>query len=218
MALRKKKPDPVLNWHPNFRVVESLPDIKQVRTGFIVNFITITLALIALVWALWTEIQIHNTNAEVDKLNTQVEGLTATNKKDLAASAKFVVTSKSLQFADRFFAQKLSPVSLLQDLAEARPDDILLDGLEINSIILETPPFKKAPTQTVVITGTLTSDTLLDFNVFVEKVKNCPTLKDHLILTDKKAVDDKFFKPEPRQDITPGAFKFTITITLKPST
>jgi hypothetical protein len=210
MDLRKKKPEPVLYWHPNFRVVASLPDIKQVRTGFIVNFIAIFLALVALIFTLYFEIQIYKTNAELGKYNDQIGSIKPINDIDLVKSAKFVNGSKSLQFAAKFFSQKLSPLDVMASLLDARPKDILFDSVDIQTITLDFGAGKKADTQRVTIGGTLNSPNLLSLDDFENKLKNSPVFKSRI------TGDAKDFKVDPKGDPTVGVFTFTITITLKP--
>ena len=214
---RKKKAEPVFNWHPNFRVVESLPDIKQVRTGFIVNFVAITLAVLALGWTLYTEVQIHKVGNEIDGFNTQIEGLKPTNTKDLAASTKFVTASKPLQFAAKKFSERLRPLDVMGALLDARPENILLDSVDVSAIIIELGPGKKASTQRIIISGTLTSPSSAPVADFVDKVINSPALKSQ-IATPGKDVKYEPVKYDPmKHDPLAGTFKFTVTLTLKPS-
>jgi len=210
MLARKKKPEPVLNWHPNFRVVDSLPDIKQVRTGFIVNFIAITFALVALGWMLVTEVEIHKVNTDIDHYSAQVDALKPANSKDLASSAKFVNTSKPLQFAAKFFSEKLSPLDIWSSLLDARPDDILFDTVDIQSIELDLGANKKARTQRIVISGTLTSNNLLSLNDFVNKIQAGPVFKARI------TGDLKDRRIETKGDQAAGIFTFIVTLTLKP--
>ena len=48
MALTKPKKVVQTNWHPDFRNVDALPDIKVVRTEFFVNILTVTIAFVLL--------------------------------------------------------------------------------------------------------------------------------------------------------------------------
>lgn len=210
MLARKKKPEPVLHWHPNFRVVASLPDIKQVRTGFIVNFIAIFLAVLALGWTLYVEVLIHKTNTELDHYNTQITALKPTNDKDLGKSAKFVKDSKPLQFTARFFSEKLAPLDVLASLLDARPSNIFLNSVDIESVIVDLPGNKKINTQRVTIAGTLNSAKETDISLFEQNLQNCPALKSRI------TGDPKDIKRDITGDPAAKIFTFTITITLKP--
>ncbi len=211
MLARKKKVEPVLNWHPNFRVVELLPDIKQVRTGFLVNFIAITLALVALSWTVATEVEIHNVNRDIDRAQGQINDSSRANTKNLANSKQFVTKSKSLQFAAKFFAEKLPPLDLLNCLLDARPDNILFDTVELSPFIIDLGSNKKAITQRIIVSGTLASETSLGLDNFVKKILANPVVKSRVVDPDKN------LKTETKHDSAAGVFKFTITLTLKPS-
>lgn len=217
MLARKKKADPVLNWHPNFRVVASLPDIKQVRTGFIVNFFAITLAVVALSWTIYTEVEIHKKGNEIEEYNTQITRLKPTNTKDLQASTKFVTTSKPMQYAVKKLSERLSPLDVMAALLDAKPENILLDSVEVSSVILELGPGKKSPTQRIIISGTLMSATSTPVSDFVKKVVNSAALKSHLALDAKDLKYDPVKYDPIKADPAAGSFKFTVTLTLKPS-
>ncbi len=211
MLTRKKKPDVVLNWHPNFRDVPSLPDIKQVRTGFLINFVAIILALLALAWTLYAEVEIHKVNHDIAALNAQIESNASTNKKALAATKAFVTASKPMQYAAKFFAQKLPPLELLSSLVDARPDNIVFDAIALDTVVLDLGAGKKAITQRVSIDGVLTSESELGLQEFVDKVLASPALKGRM----SDSVKDR--KIESHRDPAAGAFKFTVTLTLKPT-
>jgi len=210
MLGRKKKPDPVLNWHPNFRIVETLPDIKQVRTGFVVNFAAIFIAVLVLGWTVYTEVQIHNVNHEIDRLQGQMDGNSAANKKGIAATKNFVAQSKSLQFAAHFYAQRLSPMELITALVDARPDNIYFDSIEISSGGMEAATSKNGVSQRIIISGTMTSNSELPLDDYVNKILASPSLKGRI------GDPNKDRKIDPRRDSVAGVFKFTITLTLKP--
>lgn len=210
MLARKQKADPVLNWHPNFRVVETLPDIKQVRTGFLVNFIAIMLALAALGWTVISEVSIHNYNRDIDRLTGQIDKETSANNKNLANSKQFVNKSKPLQYAAKFFADRLAPLELLDSILAARPESILFESVAIEPIVVESGG-KKLNSQEVIISGTLASETSQTLTEFKNKILASPALKSRV------ADPEKSLKTENKRDAAAGVFKFTLTIYLKPT-
>lgn len=210
MLARKKKADPVLNWHPNFRVAELLPDIKQVRTGFLVNFIAITLALVALGWTVATEVEIHNVNRDIDRAQGQINDSSRANTKNLANSKQFVAKSKPLQFSAKFFSEKLPPLDLLASLLDARPNNILFDSIELSPFVIDLGNNKKAYTQHIIVSGTLASESsALGLDEYVKKILASPALKNRVADPDKNP------KPDIKHDSAAGVFKFTFTIILK---
>jgi len=212
MPVRKKKPDVVFNWHPNFRDVATLPDIKQVRTGFLINFGAIFFALVALGATLYFEVEIYKVNHETAVLTDQIEHNSAANKKALAATKEFVNKSKPMQFAAKFFAQKLPPLDLLSSLNDARPDNITFRAIEVASIVRDLGGGKKADVQRVTIQGTLASESELGLQEFVDKIVASPALKNRV----GDPVKDRNI--ESHRDPLAGVFEFTITLTLKPAT
>jgi len=52
MSARGKKKKDFPAWHPDFRVTDDLPDIKAVRTDFLINIGSVGLALALLVYIL----------------------------------------------------------------------------------------------------------------------------------------------------------------------
>lgn len=211
MLARKPKADPVLNWHPNFRVVEALPDIKQVRTGFLVNFIAIMFALIALGWTVMSEVTIHNYNRDIDRLNGQIEKETPANNKNLANSKQFVNKSKPLQFAAKFFADRLPPLELLDNILAARSDSILFDNIAVEPVLVDSGG-KKLIEQHVIISGTLASETSQGLDEFKNKILASPIFKGRIVDPGKN------LKIENKRDASAGVFRFTLTISLKPTT
>jgi len=211
MLARKKKPDAVLNWHPNFRDVATLPDIKQVRTGFLVNFVAIVLALLALAWTLYIEVEMHKVNHDIDALNTQMQDNDAANRKALAATKDFVNKSKALQFAAKFFSQKMPPLELLSSLIDARPENITFRSIDVTSIGRDLGGGKKADAQRVTIQGVLMSESELGLQEFVDRVVASPALKNRV----GDPVKDRNI--DSHRDPLAGAFEFTITLTLKPA-
>ncbi len=210
MLTRKKKADPVLNWHPNFRVVDTLPDIKQVRTGFLVNFAAIFLALIMVGWTVYTEVEIFNVNRDIDRVNGGLDQSSSTNAKNLAKSSQFVAKSKPLQFAAQFFAEKLPALDLLTTLVEARPDNMHFDSLDVGPYVMDMGKKKKALTQRIVLTGTLISEDSKPLETFKNKLLDSPLLKDRIIEPEKNLTTQTSHDPDA------GVFKFTITLQLKP--
>ncbi len=210
MLARKKKPDPVLNWHPNFRVVELLPDIKQVRTGFLVNFSAIFAALLALGWTVYTEVQIHNVNHEIALLNEQIDSNSKENEKKINLDNKFIKASKPLVFAYKFFGEPVRPLQLLDNIMAIKPANMIFETLEINPAYL-VQKTGQTFVQRITISGTLMSDSSGAFEDFEQKLVACPALKGRI------ADPTKDFQVANQRDAVGGSFKFSITINLKPS-
>src|SRR5688572_24741471 len=72
--LKKTPGGEILNWHPDFRDVRALPDLKVVRTSFVVNVVCITIALVALLFTTYREYLGFSRRSEI---NVAVESMAA---------------------------------------------------------------------------------------------------------------------------------------------
>jgi hypothetical protein len=211
LTLKKKKPDVVWQWHPNFRVVKTLPDIKAVRTDFLVNFAAVTVAVLALGWLLYVEGGIMQVDGAIRRLNETIDGNSRVNKMYLSQSSQFLHDSMGLQELTKFSAETIPPLQLLSTVVEARPDNILFDTIKVETTQIEGKNHAHLKTEQVVLSGTLTGEAedLKALDALVTKLMTSPVLKARI---DDPANDRKI----DNRRAGPGLFKFTVTITLKP--
>ena len=93
----KTKKSVELPWHPNFRDLSALPDIKVVRSVFFVNFVALTATLILTGIWLFVELQIA-TLTDLNKGNeNQINFMGKNNKTLLAQSAEFEKMAKEVE-------------------------------------------------------------------------------------------------------------------------
>jgi hypothetical protein len=213
VQLRKKKaPEITLQWHPNFRVTEALPDIKPVRTGFLVNSVAVTLAVMALAFLLYVTVQIISVNRVAAKYQATIDEAQKENAKYLNLSAAFFKDSKRLQDVTKFYGPNVSPVQLLNTIAEARPENIWLETVQLNPYNVEPKPGQRVPTQQLVVTGTITGESkdLESLDSFVKKIISAPVLKERIA----DPIKDPKIDPPRREG--PSLFKFSFTVILKP--
>ncbi len=213
MQLRKKKaPEIVWQWHPNFRVAEALPDIKPVRTGFLVNSVAVTLAVMALAYLLYITAQIISVNRVANKYQASIDEAQKENSKYLALSNAFFRDSKRLQEVTKFYGPNVSPVQLMNSVAAARPENIWLETVQLNPYSVEPKPGQRVPTLQLVITGTITGEAkdLESLDSFVKKIISAPVLKDRIA----DPIKDPKIDPPRREG--PNLFKFSFTVVLKP--
>jgi hypothetical protein len=204
---KKKKPEVTLHWHPNFRIVATLPDIKTVRTGFIVNGIAAVLFVISLWWMLQTEIDMHHLNKESADYQAGIDDKTKDNTTYLALDGKFVADSKKLQFLAKFYDDKISEVNLINALVKNRPDNLLFETISVLPLRVELTKNNPQIAQEITVTGTIAADEPKEpLNDFLHNVLATPMFKDR-VLSNKPT-----FNHEP----TSGISRFTIVIDLKP--
>ena len=123
-----------LCWHPDFRDLSRLPDVKVVRTAFFINSAAILAMLIMGVWFGFREFQLHDLNRQIAEWQRQID-------RDRFASAQAVVQFKKFQLEEARFKEvekfvKSKPVfsEVLLHLAETLPASAALDSLDFSDV------------------------------------------------------------------------------------
>lgn len=114
------------HWRPNFRIEEALPDIKAVRTEFLLNFIAVTIAAVLFVYLGYREYTAHTLASRAATLEEQVATLEPTDRRNVRLSSQFVRESKKTQEVLDFLAQPFDPAQFLITLAQIQPEEGLL--------------------------------------------------------------------------------------------
>lgn len=182
MAIRKVKQEIAPNWRPNFRIAEALPDIKVIRTDFLVNFIAIALAVIILGVVVFKEIRGYTQRRERNDLIKFIEQKSAANQKALQQSAEFLRLSKNIEELYQFIYTPATPSELLMILAELRPEKIVLSHLSVSHKILVDKDKKKpaGPVMEVTLSGLVAGDSSIGtatVKEFSEALRNHAKLK-----------------------------------------
>ncbi len=118
-------------WHPNFRHVDALPDIKPVRTAFFVNGVAIFAVLTIAIFCGVQEFQLHS-------LHKQIEKWTADRDRDKPGSTaaiglfnKFKTEEARIREVDEFLKSKPLVSDLIIHLGQTLPKDIALDTFDL---------------------------------------------------------------------------------------
>jgi len=116
-------------WHPDFRVAAGLPDIKLVRTDFIINLSAVLLAVILLLVVGYRETLIWNAHREIDLAQDLRAELQPDNNRALALNRAFMEGRAVFRDLEIFFNAPFHVDRIILDLAEAKPDEISLETL-----------------------------------------------------------------------------------------
>jgi len=119
---RKKNAFPA--WHPNFRVSDDLPDIKAVRTDFIINIGSVLLALAILFAVVYREAVIHDLKSDINTLRAEETRLAPENERALELNREFLQEKQILDDLKKFFDIPVNVPSFLENIAEIRPGDV----------------------------------------------------------------------------------------------
>lgn len=109
-------------WHPNFRNPESLPDIKVVRTDFLVNFAAVALASLFLIFFLYREIAVMGVSSDIADLERQRAEMAPGDARLVEEAREFGEQRPLYDDLERFFDAPLLVYRLFQDLALIRPE------------------------------------------------------------------------------------------------
>lgn len=128
------------SWHPDFRIVEDLPDVKAVRTGFLINTIVVLLLIIVVGQTVYRHVTNRDIIASNEVLQSEINAKSQENKKILSLNKSFLKNRQALQEFETYYSNPFSPDQLLNEISSAQQDDILLKQFNCSLI---SPPVKK---------------------------------------------------------------------------
>jgi len=129
MALTRSKKVVQTNWHPDFRNIDALPDIKVVRTDFFVNILTVTIASVLIFYFGYYEYNGIALGSQISELNTKITSKNTGNNKNLSFSSKFDNLSKQIVELEEFVDSPINITEFLTFLGEALPHEMLLTSI-----------------------------------------------------------------------------------------
>ena len=121
----------VPSWHPNFRNYEKLPDVKQVRTAFFVNFAAAAVAAVALYLFGLQEYKLHQLNAQVADYQRQITRDKKKSDQSVALFKKFQAEETKILEVDTFVKSKPIVSDLLLRLGQTLPKNIAFDSFDV---------------------------------------------------------------------------------------
>lgn len=133
-------------WRPDFRDVQTLPDTKVIRTGFLLNFIAITVALGSVGVYVVREYSLQSLIHEVRTLESQVAADTSRNRLVLDANKGFIQKAQIIEEAVAFDVQAVSFPDFIAQVSAALQEGSVLTLIEMKNSTLPAgksgiPPF-----------------------------------------------------------------------------
>lgn len=117
-------------WHPNFRVVATLPDTKVIRTSFLVNFTTLGLVLGAGAVLFLREQELAEVRTQTLALVSLIEADAPKEAQAIKLQKEFSDTEKRFKEVDGFRASNFVATRFLRRLAETLPRFFTIDVVE----------------------------------------------------------------------------------------
>ncbi len=211
MAKSKNKETAAISWHPDFRIQDTLPDVKVVRTDFIINFITITAAVLLAGFYGYRKLYSWDLGSRIADVEAQIEQATPENRRNLKNSGDFKKASTQIEDLVKFYSQSEPPLDFLVEISQTRPEYIALSSIEFTE--LERPVSKKKTVNysRYRIVGVLqgsSAEALDALNKYREIVNGLDIFKDRI---------ESIEVPPPRRNPGLDLFEFNIVVILKPT-
>lgn len=111
-------------WFFDFRVTQILPDIKIIRTNFILNFISIFFFVSALGFFFYSQKILSDKESTLQRLSSEAGSLAVSDRQNLALSKDFQEGLKPLSEFIGFFQNEVTLPYVLDELARGCPDDL----------------------------------------------------------------------------------------------
>ncbi|MBT4757459.1 MAG: hypothetical protein HOO08_03605 [Opitutae bacterium] len=134
-------------WRPDFKIQSTLPDIKVVRTDFIINAIAVALMLIAGFTLLQREYRAYSLHRSIAFMQQSIGETEANNNQNLKISERFRESAQSVVELQSFFYAPFVAHELLAELARLKPAGLVFSDVILSSAIIKLEGKKTAETQ-----------------------------------------------------------------------
>jgi len=135
VSKRKKEMQPF--WRPNFVNQSELPDIKVVRTGFIINFIAVTIALCIAFFLMQREYRSYSLGQTITTMEQQIRVADADDTENLKLSELFRASAQYIVEVENFFSSPLLAHEFLYDLSVIKPEDLIFNSISLDESIVK---------------------------------------------------------------------------------
>lgn len=157
-AGRKRKKQAQRLWRPDFRDAQSLPDTKVIRTGFLLNFLAIALALLVVSIFMVREYSLRSLKSEMRTLETEVDAHFSQNQEILANNKRFREAANVVGEVVDFSRTAVDYTGFVSEFSRLVPESMLISRIEMAYLDAAgkqdtIPPF------TISLTGRITGET-----------------------------------------------------------
>ncbi len=202
-------------WRPDFKIQSTLPDIKVVRTDFIINFIAVVLVLIAVFTLFEREYRASSLRSSIAGMEQRIRAAEADDNLHLKQSARFRESAQSVEDLQHLFRAPFTAHEFLAALSSLKPDGLIFSRVQISEAVV-TPKRKgrggaAAKSQmayTISITGAVRELTIL--TQFKGALQAAPSLNFEGF---EVVVDESMNQRNATTGITP----FKVSISLAPA-
>ena len=135
-------------WHPDFRIIDSLPHAGVERIIFMLKVIVVVLPVLLGISWMYLEIEAFVIRSKNGALQAELLHRDDRNETILAQSAAYDLAAKKIQIVRHFYGTPLVPLDFLVELAQKRPRGLVLKNM---SIAGASEGFEGEPVESAVI-------------------------------------------------------------------
>lgn len=122
------------NWRPDFCNRAALPDIKVVRTNFLINFVCVLSALVFVYFTLEREYNVYALGQTVASMERQVQSASSANEASLKLSNAFKKASNEIIDVERFFIAPFKAHEFLVDFVKLCPEEADVKSIAFSEV------------------------------------------------------------------------------------
>jgi hypothetical protein len=122
-------------WRPDFKIQSTLPDIKVVRTDFIINFIAVALMLIAVFTLLQREYRAYSLRSSIAGMERRIRVSEVDDNLYLKESERFRKSAQSVEDLQRFSRAPFTPHELLAELSLLKPEGLIFSRMVLTESV-----------------------------------------------------------------------------------
>lgn len=125
----KQKRTVDIPWHPDFRDVSNLPDIKLVRTDFLLNSICVAIFLSAAIFFVVNFLNAKNFKDNNDLLKEVIEKERMANQKAFKQNKVFIKESKLVQTFNAFMHPSINPLTFILEISNLKNEKMIFSSV-----------------------------------------------------------------------------------------
>lgn len=135
--MRRNKKEIQPYWRPDFRIQSTLPDIKFIRTGFVINAVAILLMLLLGAVVLQREYRAYSLRSTISELETRILIAEPDDNLNLKVSEHFRAAARRIEELQIFYSSPITAHEILAELAANKPKDMIFTSVVVNESLAE---------------------------------------------------------------------------------
>lgn len=202
----KTKTEPI--WHPDFRIPDELPDIKPIRTTFLVNFIVFLLFLFLAGYYTFQNLRVQDLEKQVDQGEAQVAARRPDERKAVELDKEFRGEIDVVNDVVRFGNGVYDLREIIIALSEACPENISWRKLSLThepDVQRRRIIGRRLLIQFEAILHGKEAEDIFLVEEYSEQLRQLPIFEDVLVRVDNS-------RPSVVEE---GRFRFAFTVTIR---